>query len=650
MKRHHGPTSTFILLLALTLSFGLTSRILFLVISGASLGFIDLMKGLLLGTVFDASVALYSYIPFSILGFLPSSWLEKARVQKIYFVVFYIVSATVAFASLAEAFFVDEFHARFNFIAVDYLVYTNEVLRNLWESYPIVWILPVFFLTHFLLSRLLFPAFKRRGTAAFPAAQNIGLLALVILGFSFISESRFLNGLDSVQADFSKNPVYALFAAYNNNEIDYHRFYASFDENRASHLVHEALERDIPGFEESEDDEKEDETSIVRNIHREGSERRLNVVLVLMESMSARYMGLFGSRSHLTPNLDRLAHQGLYFDQVYSTGTRTVRGIEAVTLSIPPTPGQSIVRRPDSQGMFNIGSLFNERGYVNQFIYGGRAFFDNMGNFFSSNGFQVLDQAAMNPKDIGFSNAWGVCDEDLFRYALKSADRISAKPFFQFVLTTSNHRPYTYPDGRIDIPSHSGRDGAVKYADYAIGKYIEAARSKPWFKDTVFIFVADHNGSVAGGTKIDPRDYLIPLIFYSPGHVSPRKISLMGSQIDVAPTLAGLLNFSYQSRFFGHDLLSAKTERAFLATYEDVGLLKPDKMTILAPNRKVELFRIQRRGADLVPQVISQDDAPSKDADLEETIGFYEAASDWYGEKLLKEGRKSSLKKNSRIF
>ena len=163
----------------------------------------------------------------------------------------------------------------------------------------------------------------------------------------------------------------------------------------------------------------------------------------------------------------------------------------------PPTPGQSILRRPGNEGLFTIGSIFQDAGFDTRFIYGGYGYFDNMNNFFGNNGFDITDKGGrFEPGDhftgarniiddqyIHFANAWGICDEDLYDAVIRDADVRYAKqqPFFDFVMTTSNHRPYTYPDKKIDIPSGSGRDGAVKYTDFAIGEFLKKVSSKPWF-------------------------------------------------------------------------------------------------------------------------------------------------------------------------
>jgi phosphoglycerol transferase MdoB-like AlkP superfamily enzyme len=290
-------------------------------------------------------------------------------------------------------------------------------------------------------------------------------------------------------------------------------------------------------------------------------------------------------------------------------------------LSVPPTPGQSIVRRPQSDHLYSIGQVLKDAGYATEFLYGGYSYFDNMKNFFSSNGMTVWDQATLSKNEISFSNAWGVCDEDLFDLSIRRADKLSSegRPFFQIVMTTSNHRPYTYPQ-KIDVPSGSGRGGAIRYSDYAIGQLIQKSKNKSWFKNTLFVFVADHDASVAGYTKVPVKDFRIPLIFYMPNVIKPEVSSKLGSQIDVAPTILSLLNKSYESHFFGHDLLHSKSERALLGNYQSVGLYKQNILTLLSPNQKIEQFRV------------ATDDSQEKMNDLrgdliEETISYYQTAS-----------------------
>ena len=229
---------------------------------------------------------------------------------------------------------------------------------------------------------------------------------------------------------------------------------------------------------------------------------------------------------------------------------------------------------------------------------------------------------------VDFSNAWGVSDEDLYEWVLADADRQYAakQPFYDFVMTTSNHRPYTYPEDRIDIPSGSGRDGAVKYTDYAIGRFIAAARQKPWFEDTIFVIVADHCASSAGKTELTVANYRIPMLVYAPGIVGPGTIDTLASQIDVAPTLFGMLGWSYESEFFGKDLFKVTQDegRALIGTYQSIGLLDTaNHLTVLEPGKRSESFEYDPRAGIQVA-------GSNIHSALTDTIAFYQSAADLY--------------------
>jgi phosphoglycerol transferase MdoB-like AlkP superfamily enzyme len=219
---------------------------------------------------------------------------------------------------------------------------------------------------------------------------------------------------------------------------------------------------------------------------------------------------------------------------------------------------------------------------------------------------------------------------------MREADASAAagKPFHYFVMTTSNHRPYTFPEGRIDLPSKvSGRPGAVKYTDFAIGRFIRDAEKKPWFKDTVFVIVADHCASSAGKTELPVQNYHIPLIIYSPGgHIAPGHVSTLTSQVDYPSTLLGFLNWSYPSRFFGRDVRQTdpKEGRALVGTYQKLGLLKDDDFAVLTPVRHQAQYLYNRANFGLTPQ-------PLDPAFQAEAVSYYQTASHLFQNQLYRE-------------
>jgi len=361
----------------------------------------------------------------------------------------------------------------------------------------------------------------------------------------------------------------------------------------------------------------------------------VNVVLISVESLSAEFLRHFGNKEEITPELDRLADQGLFFTNLYATGTRTVRGLEALSIGTPPTPGQSIVRRPDNQGLENLGEELEEKGWKPYWIYGGYGLFDNMNAYFKANKYTIVDRSDMDAEGlpIHHETIWGIADEDLYSLAMVKLDREHARGnrFFAHIMTTSNHRPYTFPKNRIDL-TEKRRESVVKYTDWAIGDFLRRAASKPWFDDTLFIIIADHTAKAAGKTDLPPSRYHIPMIWYGPRLVKPAVMGRLMSQIDVGPTLLSWLGISYSSQFFGYDMFNLKAgrERAFISTYQKLGYLKGDRLVVLDVNRKPAV----QNGLTAKPGLGA---TPTDRQLIKEAISWYQAASYYFRSGQLKD-------------
>ncbi len=530
----------------------------------------------------------------------------------------------LGFIAVAEVLFWNEFSVRFNFISVDYLVYRREVTDNIAESYP----LPLLLSGIFLASLPVYVLLRTRVTAVLQARQPFFHRAaafavwtmVAIGGYLLVDQDLHRFSPNTYRNELAANGPYQFFAAFRNNELDYRQFYATIDDRQASSLLKQQVKEDNSSFLEK------GLFRIKRHIDNPGQEKRLNIMLIMVESLSARYLGVFGHKKHNTPNLDRLAGQSLFFTRFYATGTRTTRGLEAVTLSIPPTPGRSIVKRLGHESNFwSLGNVLKKKGYDVRFLYGGRGYFDNMSAFFSGNGYEVIDQSSVPDEEMGFTNAWGMSDEDIYRQAMNAADKswAAGRPFMHHIMTTSNHRPYTYPDGRIDIPSGSGRSGAVRYTDWAIGDFLAKARKKPWFKDTLFVIVADHCASSAGKVDLPVKKYHIPLFIYAPEHIQPAKVDKLASQIDLAPTLLAMLNMDYDSAFFGRNIFTTpeNEERALIGNYQKLGLYQPGRLSILSPKKEIQL---QENPESKHPRVTTLD---SPDEFARRNIAYYQGAA-----------------------
>lgn len=562
---------------------------------------------------------------FGLLLFVPK-FRNKIRFLLFAFVIFLYVLLILQNA-ISEYFFWNEFGVKYNFIAVNYLIYTNEVIGNIMQSYPVIPIFSALFLvtgivTYFILKKSRnyvdeIPNFKTKLkiSGIYISLFLVSLIAIPTLAKTESSKNVFVNELQS-------NGLYKFYLAFKNSDLDYFKFYKTIPNEKAFSI----LKQQFPAI--------SGETTI-RTIESDSVENHKNVVLITIESYSAEFMKSYGNDQNITPFLDSLSQKSLQFTNLYAAGNRTVRGLEALTLCLPPTAGESVLKREDNKNKFSTGAIFNQKGYNIKFMYGGDAFFDNMQDFYSGNGYQIVDKSSFTPEEITFSNVWGVCDEDMYNKAVKvmNAEAKENKPFFNHIMTVSNHRPFTYPNNKIDIPGDiKSRDGGVKYTDYSLRKFFEMASKQPWFSNTVFVIVADHCASSAGKTELPMDKYRIPAFIYSPG-IKPEKCTKLMSQIDLMPTLFGLLHFDYQSKFFGQDVLKPDYKpRAFIATYEDLGFIKDNVLTILSPKQRVRQFELHlNQKKDIAPEYqIYYDEKPLKTerTDLvNETISFYQSAS-----------------------
>jgi phosphoglycerol transferase MdoB-like AlkP superfamily enzyme len=624
-------------------------RLTFIVWSAndAQLSVLNFIRAFATGFVFDFTVGLsFLFIYFLYLLFFPKKWIGSVVDKVITYSYFSLILFIIYFSLIAEIPFWEEFGIRFNFIAVDYLIYTYEVVANINQSYPlpliIAFLLMLIVLTFFILKKTgsLKQTFSEHDS--FVKRLTTGIIPIVITPI-------FLFYLNNKQAEFtenavmnevSKNGVFSFFAAFRSNELDYDAFYPKLSQSEAYSVLKKDLLQDNQQYIRS------GEEDIIRKTV--GSEElRPNIVMVVIESLSAEFLGSFGNSANLTPNYDSLAKQSIFFTNLYATGTRTVRGMEALTLCVPPTPGNSIVRRPNNQKLFSIATILKQRNYQPYFIYGGDGYFDNMNNFFGGQGFTIVDRNRGNPlsdnietqrfniaeNDIHFENAWGVCDEDIYRQALKHGD-ISYKanrPFFQFIMTTSNHKPYTFPEGTIDLPQGE-RNSAVKYTDYALGQLIQQARTKPWFNNTIFVVVADHCASSAGKWEINIDKHHIPAIFYNLKQPH-QTIDRLTSQIDLLPTLFGYLNWNYDTELYGKDINKTKEgdERAFIGNYRTLGMLKGKVFTQIDDRKRVVQF-------DVIDRKGTMNVSSNKDKKLtDQTISYYQTASERFKNGKMKE-------------
>ena len=525
-------------------------------------------------------------------------WRRQVR-QVLYFITLFIYTFAIVMNAVSEYFFWNEFGIRYNFIAVDYLIYTTEVIGNIMESYPVVPLFSGVFVVVLALTIFLYK--KTKSTLeTIPSLKEKGLflggyMALFLLSLWVTPKFDNIKSNNVFVQEIRANGVYKFYYAFTHSELDFFQFYPTLPEEEARSTFFSNFMIPYPGFGECGFRNFAPIRELPYPVEGEDDEQHKNVVLISVESLSAEFMAAYGNTEGITPFLDSLAQKSIFLTNLYATGNRTVRGLEALTLCVPPTPGESIVKRKDNKNKFTTGSVFKSKGYSVKYLYGGYSYFDNMKDFFGGNGYDIIDRDNFTPEEITFANIWGVSDEDMARKAIKemNAQAKTGKPFFNHWMTVSNHRPFTYPEGRIDIPGTAkSRQGGVKYTDYALKLFFELAKKESWFKDTVFVIVADHCASSAGRTELPLDRYRIPCLIYA-DFLEAEQIDKLASQIDVMPTVMELLNFSYESKFLGQDIFSRFYKpRAYIATYRELGYLTPDTLSIIKPLREQIQYKI----------------------------------------------------------
>jgi phosphoglycerol transferase MdoB-like AlkP superfamily enzyme len=285
-----------------------------------------------------------------------------------------------------------------------------------------------------------------------------------------------------------------------------------------------------------------------------------NVVIVLMESWSGRYTGALGFPRDLTPGFDRLAEHGILFTNFYAAGTRTSYGLAATLCSYPALPGRSVMTRYNARHPFrSLSEILNERGYFNAFAYGGDLVFDNMQGFFTTKAFDGFYGDTYFGRDLEFAK-WGIPDHVLFEKVTALTDSLP-RPFQMVVLTLSNHEPFDLPDSSVqryfDSADSSKMFNATLYADFALEGFVNGMAEKPIFDSTIFVFTADHAHWGPSRLSTDPLNFQAPLLIYAPSLMgdSARRISRIGGQVDILPTLMGILGGDYVGEGWGRDLL-----------------------------------------------------------------------------------------------
>lgn len=552
--------------------------------------FRDIALALAGGAVRDLAVALIFGTVFLLLFNLRGTPWRRSFGRGVLRVFIALGIFLLLFSVVAEILFWDEFDSRLNGIALYYLMFPREVIGNLQESFNAGLYTPMVG----ALALALCWALRRPIASAFAAAPVKGMrlrelgAALLALGLVLPLSRSLPNDIGENReiSQLSYNGWDTFISAAFTNDQDYDGVYPNMNEAEAIKTLRGLVAQNNTTFLDPEN-----VRSIRRWVDNGSAPKRLNIVIVTNESFGSKFVDVLDNKSgvELTPALDRLSKQSLFFTNIYPSGDRTVRGLEATETAFTPIPGISTARRAESEDMYSLPYLLKSFGYQSAVLYGGHALFDNMGSFWSGIGYRpVWDQSFIRHES--FTTAWGVSDEDLYTEALQRMDEMAAekKPFLLTMMTVSNHRPYRFPETHIKFdPKLTNRYNSARYADWAYGDFIERAKKHAWFDNTVFVFVADHSEKINGAAQVPLQDMRIPILIYSPKNIAPRVVPTLGAQIDLIPTLLGELGFSYVSPFFGKDITLEPATGGWTSTAFNFSIAysRPGHVVVLRPRQ-----------------------------------------------------------------
>jgi phosphoglycerol transferase MdoB-like AlkP superfamily enzyme len=321
----------------------------------------------------------------------------------------------------------------------------------------------------------------------------------------------------------------------------------------------------------------------------------------LQESLGAEFVGSLGGLP-LTPEFDKLTKEGLLFSNLYCTGTRSVRGIEAVVSGYLPSPSESVLKLSNSQtNFYTIAETLKQKGYETSFIYGGMANFDNMAAFFNGNSIDdIIDEEDLSNNATAMKGIWGFADDYLVEKANEYYKSKGDKPFFSLMFSTSNHDPFQFPDGKIELyeqPKNTVHN-AIKYADFAIGKFFELAKKEAYFKNTIFIVIADHNTRTNGKNLVPINKFHIPALIIGPNVKQSEIYKKLCSQIDMAPTLLDMVGINAITPMVGRNLLQLPENipgRSIMQFHDINAFRVENQVIIMQPNVEALQFIISEK-------------------------------------------------------
>ncbi len=547
------------------------------------------------------AVSYLMIIPVLLLTLSPK--MVSIAVDKLLRVYFLIILLILVYMENATFPFFAEYDVRPNFKFVEYLEYPKEVFAMIFAEYKLA-----LFISMVMMATVAYFYWKLTKNAFLKSFEEVywkrlllifPLSILLFIGIRSSFGHRAANNSDAMYSsnrvinEITKNTAYSVaYSIYANKKFASKGTgqYGKMDVNEAIKRVSRRLDINSSNNE-----------SIFSRLERTHfkQEKPKNLVIFLQESVGAQFSASVGGEEGIMPEFDRLAKDGIIFTDLYSNGTRSIRGIAGVVAGNFAVPGKGVLKRPKSQtDWFTIARLFKPLGYETSFIYGGESRFDNMKAWFLGNGFdKVIDEGKMPA--CNYIGTWGICDEEVVGFADTEYKRLNdnKKAFMSVVFSTSNHSPFDFPDGKIELVSGVKKKSvknAIKYADYAIGQMIAKAKQNGYYDNTVFLIVSDHNVRVYGDDTVPVNMFHIPGLILG-GGIKPLVYEKTSTHPDITATALDLVGADFNYPLLGHSIFSEKKQKlSFMQFNNNYALMINDKIAVIRPNKPASSYTYNR--------------------------------------------------------
>jgi len=523
----------------------------------------EIVRSYGLGLHFDLRVACIVMLPVLFLVVF------QGPLHRTFCIVWLTTLLSIAvFLCLMELEFYQEFQQRLNILVLQYVKEDPEtVVRMVWEGFPVVAYLSVWMLVT-VVSWLVFRFLLKDRQDRLSFRFAIPLLVVLILCDALLARGTLRSGPPLRWGDAYFSDVMFLNHLALNGSFTLAKAVMDDDSSSQSRLWIDALPMDVAYqdvkrqlFTQGDSFSTDDPMTVRR--HRGGeSPKAFNVVIILMESFSGQFVGALGNPHGVTPRFDELSKQGLLFTQAFSNGTHTHQGTFATLSCFPNLPGHEyLMQQREGMNKFSgLTAVLPDYGSV--FVYNGDFSWDNQNGFFRNQGMQSFVGRNDYVDPLFVDDVWGVSDQDMFDRAVLELDKLSQQgPFIAYLQSLSNHLPYNLPqsdgfDAITDQGELSEHLTAMKYSDWALGKFFDEIKSKPYYDNTIFVVLGDHGfGTSKQLTEINLLRFHVPLLFVAPG-LNSLSSDVVASQVDVIPTILGLLESSAQHQCWGRDLLN----------------------------------------------------------------------------------------------